>query len=357
MPATEFVSLREALGPILEARGVPEREPSLLELQAIPATAECVSQLEGHRARELVLVDQGAARASIKAQRERVEYAERRLEWALHRDALQLDRPASCWCLGYGGRNPRNRPVFTGRDIEAFDGTIVAEMIEAELLGEYCDCDDGIARRASDDAIRAETQAHYRRRKIARLFGAMRLPREYVGRNWRALPGENGKASRIVERWLAELDAARESDEGRPWLLLYGEPGHGKTTIAGGLGNEWASQGMPTLFRAMPDLLDEIRASFDKENPVRESELIEAVKTADRLILDDIGAEVPKDWVGERLYAILNYRHNERLVTVLTSNLGPSKLLDHLGERLWGRVKRMSLTVLVAGDDLRTTAA
>lgn len=353
MRPTTIRSLGDILRDLLSDIGDPE--PSLYDLQATGETEAVERDLQAAREEHARLVGMGAGSVSIKRAEVLVSSLEQSLVYALRRDDIRADRPPGCWCLGAGGRGPRYVPLPTGETYTlgssngegAHDGEERAAVYDCELLQEYCGCRDGAERKRRDDRNWRLYRSHRTGLLIRRLFGESRIPKEYRRFPWRSLPKPN--AVRQAAEWL--------SDPGdHPWLLLWGKPGRGKTTIAGGIAAELVERGEAVLFRTMPDILQEIRATYNPANPNDETELITLLKSVPWLFLDDIGAEAPTGWEGERLYQILNHRHNEHLSTVLTSNLGPEKLSEHLGDRLFGRVKRMALYVFVGGIDLRDLA-
>jgi DNA replication protein DnaC len=77
------------------------------------------------------------------------------------------------------------------------------------------------------------------------------------------------------------------------------------------------------------------------------------VRTVPLCVLDDIGAERVTDWVRERLFVIVNARHDADLPTIFTSNLAPPALDDHLGERTMWRIIEMCEVVHLDGPNLR----
>jgi DNA replication protein DnaC len=117
------------------------------------------------------------------------------------------------------------------------------------------------------------------------------------------------------------------------WLILQGTYGCGKTHLAAAIGNERLEQGDLVLFVTAPDLLDHLRGSY---GPGAESydQTFDRVRQADVLILDDLGVENPSEWAKEKLFQLLNYRYNERLSTVITTNTD----LDMLDPRLRSRM-------------------
>lgn len=72
------------------------------------------------------------------------------------------------------------------------------------------------------------------------------------------------------------------------------------------------------------------------------------------LVVDDAGAERMTDWAAEQFTSLVDARWNAELPTIVTSNLSPTDLRDHLGARAWSRLTGTgSLVIRLAGADLR----
>jgi DNA replication protein DnaC len=123
-------------------------------------------------------------------------------------------------------------------------------------------------------------------------------------------------------------------------LVYTGQAGAGKTYLAASIANELVSRNKNVLFVVVPDLLDEMRATYDRKD-VSEYDLLDSAKTIPVLILDDLGAHNYTDWTRNRIYSILNYRVNENLPTVVTTNLHHAEIAQHLGERTASRLFQM----------------
>jgi DNA replication protein DnaC len=118
------------------------------------------------------------------------------------------------------------------------------------------------------------------------------------------------------------LDACKAfADEPQGWLLLMGGTGTGKTHLSVAIARERIALGESVLFRFVPDLLDHLRRAYAPNSTVSYDTLFEQVKTADLLILDDLGGESSSPWAEEKLYQLIVYRHNNRLPTVITTRL------------------------------------
>ncbi|MCL1919297.1 MAG: ATP-binding protein [Peptococcaceae bacterium] len=125
-------------------------------------------------------------------------------------------------------------------------------------------------------------------------------------------------------------------------LLYTGQAGAGKTYLAAAIANELIRQNRGVLFVVVPDLLDELRATYDrKDKDVSEYDILDMAKTVPVLILDDLGSHNYTDWTRNRIYSILNHRVNEKLPVIVTTNLHPLEINQHLGERTSSRLVQM----------------
>jgi len=144
-------------------------------------------------------------------------------------------------------------------------------------------------------------------------------------------------------------------------LLLVGPCGVGKTHLAVALLKRViAEKGDRGLFYDFRDLLREIQSSWDPVSQTSELDILRPVLEADVLVLDELGANKPTDWVKDTMSHIINCRYNDRKLTIFTSNYldnparqGEESLTDRIGVRLRSRLYEMCKVIEIQGEDFR----
>lgn len=138
------------------------------------------------------------------------------------------------------------------------------------------------------------------------------------------------------------------------WLLLMGRYGCGKTHLAAAIANQAVSLGVPTLFLTVPDLLDWLRFSYGNSETSFE-ERFEEIRRIGLLVLDDFGTENATPWAREKLFQILNFRYQNRLPVVITTN----ESMESIDERIQSRLQDPTLVqrVYINAPDYRNPSS
>jgi DNA replication protein DnaC len=155
-------------------------------------------------------------------------------------------------------------------------------------------------------------------------------------------------------------------------LLIIGKIGVGKTHLALGIMKELIlTRGMPCLFYDYRELLKQIQNSYNESVHATELEVLRPVFETDVLVLDELGAVKPTEWVWDTVSLILNTRYNDSRTTIITTNFpdGPSAvagslspvksatreetLADRIGDRMRSRLHEMCRIIQMDGQDFR----
>jgi DNA replication protein DnaC len=143
-------------------------------------------------------------------------------------------------------------------------------------------------------------------------------------------------------------------------LLFMGTVGVGKTHLSVAILRGLMEKGVPCLFYEFGSLLKEIQDSYNKISQTSEMRLLAPVYEAEVLVLDELGASKPTDWVRDTMMQIIGTRYNDKKLTIFTTNYldarrAPTEetLEDRVGVRLRSRLFEMCKTVQIEGEDYR----
>jgi DNA replication protein DnaC len=211
----------------------------------------------------------------------------------------------------------------------------------------------------------------------ANLLAAARIPRRYeqceLG-NFETRGNESlSRALLVAQRFVDEYPVDNTG------LLLVGDIGVGKTHLAVGILKDLIlTKGVQGLFYDYRELLKEIQNSYNPSVQATEMQVLRPVFDAEVLVLDELGAVRPTEWVWDAVSHILNTRYNDRRTTLLTTNLSDQPaaaveagrrsfsaseqarraareetLGDRIGERMRSRLHEMCRNVEMRGSDFR----
>jgi len=141
-----------------------------------------------------------------------------------------------------------------------------------------------------------------------------------------------------------EAARAFAAEPGREWLVLSGEPGVGKTHLLAAIANAVLAQGQAVIYAHVPDLLDWLRQGYEHERGGGDQDgdfaaRFARIQRVPLLLLDDLAAERPTEWVREQLCRLVDYRYREELAMAVTTNLDVAQV-RRLSERIYSRLER-----------------
>ena len=100
-------------------------------------------------------------------------------------------------------------------------------------------------------------------------------------------------------------------------LLLTGSIGVGKTHLAVGILQALiVEKSVHGLFCDYRELLKQIQHSYNPQVATTEMEILHPVFDAEVLVLDELGAAKPTDWVWDTVALVLNTRYNDKRTTI-----------------------------------------
>jgi DNA replication protein DnaC len=206
-------------------------------------------------------------------------------------------------------------------------------------------------------------------RQSRHILATSEIPARYVNcefSNYETSGTDGLTAAKIkLETWAVQYPLDRSG------LLLIGPSGVGKTHLSVAVLKQLIQKGVHCLFCDYRELLKKIQNSYNPSVQTTELDLLRPIFETEVVLLDDLGAVKPSEWVWDTVSLVLNARYNEKLTTIITSNFldgasavaerveGPRRaareetLGDRIGERMRSRLFEMCKLVHVNGKDYR----
>ena len=164
-------------------------------------------------------------------------------------------------------------------------------------------------------------------------------------------------------KWVNDFIKNYKKGIPRKGIYLNGNFGCGKTYLLSAMLNELAKKGNRVAMIYYPEFLRALKESFNGNDEYKNK--FNYIKKVDILLLDDIGAEIVTEWSrDEVLGTILQYRMEENLPTLFTSNLTIKELEIHLSNtnkdidkvkarRIIERIKQLTTDITMISENKR----
>lgn len=148
-------------------------------------------------------------------------------------------------------------------------------------------------------------------------------------------------------------------------LYVVGDLGVGKTYLCAALANSLVKNGERVAFVKISNFFNEMKSYINNKNDLMDKNINTLMKSK-YLFLDDIGSESVSEFVRDDiLFRVLDYRLENKLITIFTSNLNKKELLNHYtydrkdksnlmnAKRLMERIDILADDFVLSGTDMR----
>ncbi len=220
--------------------------------------------------------------------------------------------------------------ITTNLLLEQIEGRIRSRLEDPELVTPvYIQAPD--YRRPTDDTNHSD-------------LSSLAMHHEQTFSSWDDRKAENLAPEEFKSLEKALKSATQYARSPKGWLVFTGIFGCGKTHLAAAIANYRADIGQPPLLISVSDLMDHLRATFSADSTVSLDRRFEEIRSAPLLILDALGEQSPTPWANEKLFQLIDYRHLNKLPTVITT----AKLVEGLDPRILSRIKDARLCNICA---------
>lgn len=169
----------------------------------------------------------------------------------------------------------------------------------------------------------------------------------------RPLSGSNITIRMIMERTYQDCRTyAEEFGPDSQNLLFSGDTGLGKTFLSACIARTVADKGYSVVYESAVHLFEKMeRAKFaaDEEAYWQTQAYIEC----DLLIVDDLGTEIPGQFVTTSLYTLINDRLLKGKATIISTNLTAEEMKIRYSPQIMSRLRGSFKRVAFLGDDIR----
>lgn len=135
-------------------------------------------------------------------------------------------------------------------------------------------------------------------------------------------------------------------------LLFNGGTGLGKTMLSACIAREVAEKGYSVAYESASHLFSKLEA--DRFRPDEESKLaVKKFTDSDLLIVDDLGTELPGNFVIAALYSLINDRLLAGKPMIISTNLNIAELSQRYSPQIASRLQGSFQLLPFVGEDIR----
>lgn len=170
---------------------------------------------------------------------------------------------------------------------------------------------------------------------------------------WVTLASEGHRFSMMDVGMALGYDVAGVDDTMRNSIVLSGTYGTGKTGLVAAAINALALTGQRPLYTRVQDMLTSMKALMDNSDGERPEMLLDKVKRAPTLVLDELSTNQTTAWRQDQIEELIRYRYGQGLPTLVTTNSSREEVEREWGTRTSSALLAMAHFVTVGGMPLR----
>ena len=204
--------------------------------------------------------------------------------------------------------------------------------------------------------VTTQQQAEMERRKAIERSGLAGLVESYTFERYRDRDDWPDSASvrARVKSYAYAIDGSTLN--GRPWLVLHGEYGTGKSHLAAAVVRFFVEAGWrECYFRVWTRYINRLQATMDRRRQSddefgheTQADILAELTRGAVVAIDDIDKQPASEWTRSKLFDVINTRYNALSPTILTFNtaLADRKIQDYVGQAVLDRIMQHAYDIV-----------
>jgi DNA replication protein DnaC len=213
---------------------------------------------------------------------------------------------------------------------------------------EYCNvCGEPEVLNYKDEFI--DFKKHFICRKLKNMEKLSVFTENFKNKTFENAKCENDKEKEYHKRAIKFCDNFELVKEKGLGIMLFGTAGNGKTYLSACIHNRLLFMKKAVLNISLNKYLNKIRKieyNYKGEQIDNEKIMMDSLKSADCIVIDDLGNEKITEWGQEKVFSFFNELYNEKKVLIISTNLSVLQLEKHyeiLGSnKIVDRLKEMT---------------
>ena len=165
------------------------------------------------------------------------------------------------------------------------------------------------------------------------------IPPRFAGCTFNTFTVELPEQQTALDACRGYADDFKQMHDKGVCMVLRGNVGTGKNHLACAIARQISPQGYSSVLLTVSEIIQRIRATWDRQSPETETEIIERFADVNLLILDEVGRQYGSEAEKITLFQVIDARYRAMRPTMVISNLLPTEIIDYLGRAAYDRLR------------------
>ncbi|PKN23201.1 MAG: DNA replication protein DnaC [Deltaproteobacteria bacterium HGW-Deltaproteobacteria-3] len=175
--------------------------------------------------------------------------------------------------------------------------------------------------------------------QLQTLLKRMAIPPRFANCSFDNFAVESAKQQTALDACRSYADDFQQMHTRGVCMVLRGNIGTGKNHLACAIARQVSAQGYSSLLLTVAEIIQRIRATWDRQSQETEAEVIERFAEVNLLILDEVGRQYGSEAEKITQFQVIDARYRAMRPTIIISNLLPAEISTYLGGAAYDRLR------------------